>query len=287
MLLRVALFISVLFGLAGLGGVAYLGTRSPDAPTPTALAPVVPLAPPAPVKASVVVAAKPLRAGSLIKAEDLGVADMPVDQQAPDSIPGTREKKSELIGAMVKRSLLPNDPIATNDVMLPGDRGFLAAVLQPGMRAETIAVDAVGGLAGLLWPGDRVDVILTQSNDDANLTAGRRLTGEMVMENVRVVAVDQSIVRGAIAGQDAPPTKSLTLEVSPEQAEHLAVAARLGKLSLVVRPADKRDDQSVADPTQGLTYAGDVSRAFPKDSGHSGLLKVFSGPSDGKDFKFQ
>jgi pilus assembly protein CpaB len=286
MLLRVALFISVLFGLAGLGGVAYLGTRTPEV-AQQVVAPVVPLAPPPPARATVVVAAHPLRAGTLLKAEDLNVAEVPADEQTANVVPGTREKRSELVGAMLRRSLQPTDPVLSTDVMLPGDRGFLAAVLSPGMRATTIAVDPVSGLAGLIWPGDRVDVVLTQASDDASLTAGRKLTGERVLDNVRVVAVDQSIIRGAVAGQDVPAAHTLTLEVSPDQAEKLAVAVRLGKISLLVRSGDKSDAVTEVDPNQGLTYATDVSRAFPKDSGHSGVVKIFTGPSDGKEFKFQ
>ncbi len=285
MLLRVALFISVLFGLAGLAGVAWLGTRTPEV-QPVA-APVQPLAPPPVPRAMVVVAAKALRAGSLIRADDINVTEIPVDAQSPDSIPGTREKRAELVGAMLRRSLQPSDPILSKDVMLPGDRGFLAAVLSPGMRAATIGVDAVSGSAGLIWPGDHVDVLLTQTSDDAALAPGKRMTGELVLENVRVIAVDQVIVRGAIAGQDAPAARTMTLEVTPEQAEKLAIASRLGKMSLVVRPGDKADAVTSTDPDQGLTYASDVSRAFGKTAGAAGVVKVFSGPAEGKEYKFQ
>ena len=65
-------------------------------------------------------------------------------------------------GAMVRRSLAPNEPILAGDVLNPGDRGFLAAVLGTGMRAVTVGVDPVSGTAGLIWPGDHVDVVLTQ-----------------------------------------------------------------------------------------------------------------------------
>jgi len=284
LLLRVALFISVVFGLLGLGGVAWLGTRAPT--VQTVVQPIVPLAPPPVARPMIVVAAKPLRAGSLIKAEDLNVIETPADVQAADTIPGTRERRSELVGAMVRRSLQPNDPVLSGDVMLPGDRGFLAAVLSPGTRAATFAVDAASG-ANLIWPGDRVDVILTQSNDDASLPAGRRLTGETVLENLRVVAVDQAIVRGAVAGENAPQARTLTVEVTPEQAEKLAIAGRLGKVVLVVRPADKADDDSTPAPDQNLTYAADVSKVFSKDSGKAAILKVYSGATNGTEYKFQ
>ncbi len=284
MLLRIALFVSVLFGLAGLGGVVWLSTRAPEAPPVAPSFAALPVAPPPVPRTTIVVAAKPLRAGTLIKADDLTVAEVPAADQAANTIPGSRDRRSELVGAMLRRSIAPNDQLLANDVMLPGDRGFLAAVLAPGMRAATVGVDAVSGSAGLIWPGDRVDVLLTQTSDDAALPPGKRLTGEAVLSNLRVVAVDQVIVRGAVAGQDAQPARTLTLEVTPAQAERLAIATRLGKVSVVVRGADGPPEP--VDPDQGLTYGSDVSRAFG-DSGKAAVLKVFSGPTDGKEFKFQ
>jgi pilus assembly protein CpaB len=251
---------------------------------PVAALPPPPVAPP--TRSMVVVAAKPLRAGSLIKADDLSVTEMPVEDQPAGAVSGTRERRSELVGAMLRRSLQPTDPVLSADVMLPGDRGFLAAVLNPGMRAATIGVDAVSGSAGLIWPGDRVDVILTQASDDTALAPGRRMSGERVLEDIRVIAVDSVIVRGAIAGQDAQPARTLTLEVTPAQAERLAVATRLGKLSLVVRSGEGKAEP--VDPQQGLTFGSDVSRAFGGETGgKTGMVKVFSGPADGKEYKFQ
>jgi pilus assembly protein CpaB len=285
LLLRVALFISVLFGLAGLGGVAWLSTRAPEAPTiAPALAPQ-PLPPPPVPRTTIIAAAKPLRAGSLIKSDDITVIEVPTGEQPSNTIPGTREHRSELVGSMLRRSFGPNDPLVSTDLMLPGDRGFLAAVLGPDMRAATVGVDAVSGSAGLIWPGDYVDVILTQASDDASLPAGRRMTGENILENIRVVAVDQVLVRGAVAGQDAQPARTLTLEVTPAQAERLAVATRLGKVSVVVRSGS--GTPAPPDPQQGLTYGSDVSRAFGDSGGKASIVKVFSGPAKGEEYKFQ
>ena len=88
--------------------------------------------------------------------------------------------------------------------MRPGDHGFLAAVLKQGMRAVTVGVDAVSGTAGLIWPGDRVDVILTQSMDDPKLPPGRRVAAETVLQDARVIAIDQVLVQGGVP--DAPDT---------------------------------------------------------------------------------
>jgi pilus assembly protein CpaB len=97
---------------------------------------------------------------------------------------------------MIRRSVSEGQPILPSDVVRPGDHGFLAAVPGPNMRAITVAVDAVSGTAGLIWPGDRIDLILTQMLDDPALAAGRRVAAETVLSDVRVIAVDQQIVQG-------------------------------------------------------------------------------------------
>jgi pilus assembly protein CpaB len=169
--------------------------------------------------------------------------------------------------------------------MLPGDHGFLAAVLSKGMRAATVGVDAVSGSGGLIWPGDRVDLILTQTIEDQALPIGHRLVGEAVLQDVRVVAVDQQIVRGAVAGNEAQTARTITLEVTPEQAERVAVATRLGKLQVVVRSAETvATSGEVALP---IKWASDVSAALaPTETGKGPVLRVFSGPSEGKEYHF-
>jgi len=84
---------------------------------------------------------------------------------------------------MVRQSLPAGTPILPGAVIRPGDHGFLAAVLRPGMRAVSVGVDAVTGTAGLIWPGDRVDLLLTQSLSGANLPPGRQVAAETVLSD--------------------------------------------------------------------------------------------------------
>ena len=150
---------------------------------------------------------------------------------------------------MVRRSMVANEPVLPADVMRPGDHGFLAAVLAPGRLAVTVGVDAITGTAGLIWPGDHVDLILTQSMSGANVPPGRQVAGETVLTDVRVIAIDQQLVQGA--GSDsakAQPARTVTLEVTPAQAEQVAVATRLGHLSLAVRSAAAWSGGSGAPP---------------------------------------
>jgi len=309
MLLRIALFAMLTFGVIGGGALAWRLL------TPQAAAPVADAAPPPLAKAAMLVAARSLRAGSLIKPEDLAAqetvrADIPLGASldAPHS-------RSSLTGAMVRRSLGEGQPIMPADVVHPGDHGFLAAVLGPNMRAITVAVDAVSGTAGLIWPGDRVDLILTQAMDDPSLVAGHRVAAETVLSDARVIAVDQQIVQGqAPDGAIAPANRTATLEVTASQAERVLVAGRLGKLSLSVLAADRRVDGAVqaagspvpgaATPAllapsgtaaspggrpvrSGVTWAGDVSPALGGANRTApAKVKVFQGGAESKEFNF-
>lgn len=289
MLLRIALFALMALGLGGFGTVAYLSTRPPPAASlhqATAPAP--------PVKVKILVAAHSLRAGSLLKPDDIGSADIDQPQVPPGASTDTPATRTALLGAMVRRSLSTGDPLLPADVMRPGDHGFLAAVLGPGMRAITVGVDAISGSAGLIWPGDRVDLILTQTIDQPNEPLGRRIASETVLSDVRVIAIDQQLVQGASPdGSEQRTARTATLEVTEAQAEKVTVAAKLGPLSLSVRSAERGNGPATAsDATQSapaITWAGDVSPALKEthqNSGSSGTVRVFTGAADGKEFHF-
>ena len=159
---------------------------------------------------------------------------------------------------MVRRSLGQNDVILNGDVLRPGDRGFLAAVLGVGMRAVTVGVDPISGIAGLIWPGDRVDLVLTQTSDEKDQPLDRRVFSETVLKDVRVIAVDQQMVQGgqattANAGTASQANRTVTLEASSFDAERVTTAARLGKLSLVVRAS--AGDMNVPDESNRVVTA--------------------------------
>ena len=129
--------------------------------------------------------------------------------------------------------------ITADDVLRPRDRGFLASVLAPDTRAISIKVDAESGVSGLIWPGDNVDVVLTQMSDKAD--AAHRSLSEVVLHNVRIIAIDQDIVQGAKDNKDnsaaaAKDIRSVSLQLLPEQVKTIAIAKELG-LSLAIRAA--------------------------------------------------
>src|SRR4051794_11385583 len=189
---------------------------------------------------------------------------------------------------MVRSSLTAGDLIRAKDVMRPGDHGFLAAVLGPGMRAVSVGVDTVSGTAGLIWPGDRIDVILTQAISDAAIPVGRRLAAETVLSGVRVIAIDQQLLQGvAPDGAAENKARTVTLEVTSAEAERVSVATRIGKLSLAVQSADRNLQPAAANPPR-TTWASDVSPALGTNvaQGTRDVIHVFPGAGDRKEFRF-
>ncbi len=304
MLLRLALFAMLALGVIG-GSVFAWMLLVPSAPTPVAAAEA-----PLPAKGAMLVAAHALRAGSLIKPEDFAAQETVRADMPPGTSLDTPQSRVSLVGAMIRRSLGEGQPILPTDVVHPGDHGFLAAVLSPNMRAVTVAVDAVSGTAGLIWPGDRVDLILTQSMDDQTLAAGHRFAAETVLSDARVIAVDQQIVQGQSPDGTVPPANhTATLEVTGQQAERVLVAGRLGKLSLSVLASDRHVNDaaltasspapalpvpgaavslSVRPVGAGVTWAGDVSPALGSGATRAAPSKVqvFQGGADTKEYHF-
>jgi pilus assembly protein CpaB len=278
MIIRLAFFALMALGLVGFGTVAWLATRPPP-PDPAVVA--------ASTKLNVLAMARAIRPGNLLKAEDLIAKEVTRTQAGGDATPDTPDARRSLVGAMVRTTLSVGDLVRGGDVMHPGDHGFLAAVLDPGMRAVSVSVDLVTGAAGLIWPGDRVDVILTQAMSDNTIPIGRRVAAETILNDVRVIAIDQQIVQGAAPDADAQKARTVTLEVPPSGAEQISIATRIGRLSLAVRSVGGMPRSGPAfQPT--TTWASDVSPALGTDvaAGSRSVIRVFPGSADGKEFRF-
>ena len=219
---------------------------------------------PPPLTTSYLVAARALPSGTLARDEDFVAKSVPVAQVPPGSIMDSPDARTSLRGALVRIYLDAGAPIVADSILRPRERGFLATVLEQGSRAVSVGVDPVSGVSGLIWPGDRVDVILIQElGDKAPLS--RRVMGETVLGNVRIIAVDQDMAQGAPPAGNAAAGKlarTVTLQVLPEEAEKLAVAERLGKLLLSIRSA--ADQPSVANDDKVTTFGRDVSPALAR-----------------------
>jgi pilus assembly protein CpaB len=244
----------LLASAASLGFVAYNGLRP---------APVSAAAPPQMVR--VLVANGPLPAGTLLKEEDVRERSFSPADLPPNALLASEETRGSLRGAMVRRYVESGDFVSIEDVLRPRDRGFLAAVLRPGTRAVAIGVDAQTGAAGLIFPGDLVDVILTQVFGAADTPAGRRVVAETVLASVRVIAVDQQMTQGPSAAPSgnraSQAARTVTLELNAEQAERVAVADRLGRLTLALRAIDAPGQEEAPRPTNTV-FGSDVSPAL-------------------------
>jgi pilus assembly protein CpaB len=281
MSLRSALLAAIVLGFGGLGIVAWIGLQLPSKPPPAVVVAVLP-----PTTTKILVAAHPLHVGNLLKYDDLQPSDVLASAVPLGARADTPQGRAEFVGSMIRRSLQPQEILLPADVLRPGDHGFLAAVLRPGMRATTVGVDAVSGTAGLIWPGDHVDVLLTQVTDDQTLPAARRASAETVLGDVRVIAIDQQLMQGATGtSTEQAATHTVTLEVTETQAERVALAARLGHLSLIVRAADALPDTQIDKPE--TTWGGDVSPALNQGRAAGRAMRVYHGATDDKEFRFR
>ena len=288
MALRLVLIVVIILGVAGLGVLGVIAMApAPPAAHQAAEAP--------PARASILVAARPVQAGTLLKPEDIAAQDIALSDLPEGALRDAPEARLDLIGAMVRRTLGQGDPLRLDAVLRPGENGFLAAVLAPGMRAVTVGVDAVSGTAGLIWPGDRVDVILTQAFDDNDAAPARRVAGEAVLTAARVIAVDRHLVQGmqpgAVGDSLRETNRTVTLEVTPGEATRIAVANRLGRLSLALRAAGTPVEDAIA---QRPVWGGDVSGAFApagpaaaNGGGAGTTIRVFGGPGRVEEIRFR
>ncbi|MFP5328682.1 MAG: Flp pilus assembly protein CpaB [Alphaproteobacteria bacterium] len=203
----------------------------------------------------VLVAKKALPVGTILDASSIGFEPWPKDsvqpayyvQGGPDSDP------SKLFGTVVRYPMTAGQPITRGSVVGPQDRGFLAAALGPGMRAVTVPVNNATGVAGFVFPGDRVDLVLTQDVTGGGDGPALKVS-ETIVRNIRVLATDQRVDSKDEEGKTVVKTFSnVTLEVTPRIAEKVAVAQNMGTLSLSLR--------SIADQTSELERAvasGDI-----------------------------
>ncbi len=214
--------------------------------------------------ARVLVAAKDLQPGKRLEESDLAWKEWPVDQVNPAfitdgsaPIPAAESKpegavaavtraatdlatggaKADYVGSVVREPILAGEPLVMRKIVRAGDSGYMAAYLEPGMRAMAIRVTVETAAGGFILPGDRVDVVLTRETTLGNIGASEgdrsKFTSATVMQNIKVLAIDQS----TRAGDDEQTVigATATLEVGPRDAEALALAKSEGELSLILR----------------------------------------------------
>ncbi len=240
----------VAIGTAFLARSMFAGASAPQA---EAAAEVEPTGP------KVLVAKRGLPVGTIVTADAVSYQLWPQELvQDAYFIDGEADMQA-LLGTVVRHPITAGEPVTHGSLVAPGDRGFLAAALGPGMRAVTVPVSARTGVAGFIFPGDRVDMVLTQT---VNGDEGESLrTSETILTNLRVLATDQSTE--TTTNEDGRTVvrafRTVTMEVTPRIAEKISVAQTIGTLSLSLR--------SIADNQAELERAiasGDVD--LPDDA---------------------
>jgi pilus assembly protein CpaB len=252
-------------------------------------------APPPPSSSAILVAAGDLPAGTLLLEEHLKWQPWPENSMGPNYIKQTDADIKSYVGAVVRRGISAGQPIMPSLIVKPGDRGFLAAVLKPGMRAVSVGVTDVAGIAHLIMPGDRVDLLLTQTlvpvpgtEESGNQD---RKGAETVLENIRILAVDtvlDDVKEQAIDG------KTVTIEVTPKQAEMITIAVEIGRIAFSLRGLENNGfDRSIvatsatmpsgdmpasADATDGADTGADDAPAADATDGATNV--VVGGPED-------
>lgn len=184
----------------------------------------------------VLVAQRALPVGTIITADSISFQDWPKDLVQDAYFLDGEADMSKLLGTVVRFPITAGAPVTQGSLVAPGDRGFLAAALGPGMRAVTITVSQKTGVAGFVFPGDRIDLVLTQQVKGGEGSTGELKAAETILRNLRVLATDQSTETESENGHSVVKTaRTVTLEVTPRIAEKIAVADTIGTLSLSLR----------------------------------------------------
>jgi pilus assembly protein CpaB len=215
----------------------------------------------------VLVARNAVRTGQIIKPEDLRWQPWPQGALPPSYIVEGKRPIADFVGAVARSSFHVGEPIVEIEIVMPGSRGFLAAVLRSGMRAVSVPATATSAVSGFIYAGDRVDVLLTHVLTGPN---GQHSATETILRNARVIAMDQKL---DFAPGDKPDiAKTATLELTPKQTEIVTLAVKMGELSLVLRslqdPDEGERDQAVADE-----LPAELGYSYTQDSQVSRLIK--------------
>ena len=215
----------------------------------------------------ILVATRQLPVGTIIGPDSFRFQPWPKELVEKAYFMKDKTDVNTLVGTVVRYPITAGQPLTQGALVHPDDRGFLAAALGPGMRAVTVKVSQEQGVAGFVFPGDRVDVVLAQtiSVEEGSTYPDKQIfTAETIVRNVRILATDQRYNAEDESGKTPVRTfGSVTLEATPEIAEKIAVAQDMGKLSLALRPLAESAgelDAAIASgavnvPTKGGTNA--------------------------------
>jgi pilus assembly protein CpaB len=205
---------------------------------------------------NVVVAKVDIPLGTKIVAEQLTVVQFP-QGSTPD---GTFDAVEKLVGRVAVSSFAPREPITESRLAAEGTAGGLTAVIPEGYRAMTVKVDDVVGVSGFIMPGALVDVVVVIEPNDATSSQGP--ISKIVLQNIKVLANGQNIDQPKNE-REANSVKAVTLQVTPEQAEKLALASSEGKLQLVMRNSIDQGDEQTPGVNKHTLLTGERAAPVP------------------------
>ncbi len=243
------------------GGVAaYLASGSDNRPPPEPVAQLPTV--------DVLVAKSDIALGQSVGQDDMQWQTFPSATTSSNFIRRTErpDATTQIAGSIARSPFIAGEPIREPKLVKPNGSGFMAAVLPGGMRAVSTEISPETGAGGFILPNDRVDVILSKHEKNLeNTAAGDIVSSEIILTNIRVLAIDQAPKEKD--GQNSVVGKTATLELKPRQAEMLARARQTGILSLALRsmvdanaPTAPRD--SGADDGLITVYRGDARQVY-------------------------
>ncbi|BBC74169.1 Flp pilus assembly protein CpaB [Altererythrobacter sp. B11] len=257
----------VAIGTAMAARSMFAGSAAPQAEA----APVEPDGP------KVLVAKRALPVGTILNADSVGYQLWPKEMVQDAYFIDGEADMSKLLGTVVRHPITAGEPVTQGSLVAPGDRGFLAAALGPGMRAVTVPVSAKTGVGGFIFPGDHVDLMLTQT---VSGQGPQLATTETFLRNLRVLATDQSTE--STTTEDGKTVvrqiRTVTLEATPKIAEKITVAQTIGTLSLSLRSiADNQSDLERALASGAVDMPANASQ----EQEEALLRKAVARPQDG------
>jgi pilus assembly protein CpaB len=228
----------------------------------------------------VLVAKNDLPTGSFIKPEHLRWQPWP-DDGAANYVRQSNRRLEEFVGSVVRARIAAGEPVTDGRIVKPDDRGFMAAVLTPGMRAISVAVNPTSGISGFVLPGDRVDLVLTHAiKSERDGGSQDRHASETILSNLRVLAIGQKIQESKSGETIVAGTA--TLEVSAKQVEVIAVAIELGKLSLSLRSLGKQENEDAE-----YLSGADIGTGKPLTAGTNPASKTYTWDQEASQLLFR
>jgi pilus assembly protein CpaB len=197
--------------------------------------------------------------GSRIIPEQLTIAQFPANI-TPEGAIATIDDK--LVGRVVVTSISPRDPITEIKLAPIGAAGGLSSVIPEGYRAMTVAVNDVVGISGFIMPGTLVDIVVVTTPPKGS--GNEEMISKIVLQNIKVLASGQNIDKPKNDREVERAIKAVTLQVTPEQAEKLALASSEGKLQLVMRNSVDQADEQTAGANKRSLLSGERAMIAPE-----------------------